>query len=281
MRLWMLSLAVAPLLGGCMTHISLRDNTVRTATTLTDLNYHQILNHVAMFTANPGALPGIAVINAGTVTVADQKSGTGGTTYNPTLIFPQQAGGQPILGLLLNGNCQRSVTENWSMAPVTDADNMRRIRCAFQLLVTDSDVSECDNCRKRIEQFFLGEADTWDCLIPRGWYHVGHKKDVPKKACHVGHYCDTYVWVMPDGIDGLSHFTITILELATGKPHAPLKTVVKTYKADGALDNTQVTTTEVDKEAIERMRKEYLLDRPRMQLDGVSQQNRGLFFVPH
>ncbi len=26
---------------------------------------------------------------------------------------------------------------------------------------------------------------------------VGQKKDVPKNACFVGHYCDHYVWVMP------------------------------------------------------------------------------------
>ena len=60
------------------------------------------------------------------------------------------------------------------------------------------------------------------------------------------HYGDVYVWVMPQGLEGLTRFTMTVIDLATGKPHAPTKTVVRTYKGDGTLDNTQVTTTEVD-----------------------------------
>src|SRR5439155_23405397 len=113
-----------------------------------------------------------------------------------------------------------------------------------------------------------------------GWYRTGCKKDVPKKACHVGHYCDTYVWVLPDGLEGLTRFTMTVIDLATGKPHAPMKTVVRTYKADGKLDNTQVTTTEIDWEALDRQRKEG--HRPERQRVYVNPPvvNPGLFFAP-
>ena len=41
---------------GCRTHLSLRDNTVRTADTLTDLNYQQVLDNLARFHDNPGAM---------------------------------------------------------------------------------------------------------------------------------------------------------------------------------------------------------------------------------
>lgn len=278
MRFCRLLLALLPLLAGCRTHQVLCENTVKTTTTLSDLNYAQVLDNVAMFCANPSAMPAIAVINSGTVTVGDQKGVNGSATYNPTLTFTQQGGGAlPILSLLLNPSVSRNITENWSLVPVTDVDNLRRIRCAFQLVVVGGETSDCDQCMKLLKQFYLGETDRMDCMLPRGWFQVGHRKDVPKCACHVGHYCDTYVWVMPDGLEGLTRFTMTVIDLATGKPHAPTKTVVRTFKADGKLDNTQVTTTEIDEEALKREAKH---ERPRQYVNPPLV-NPGLFFVPH
>jgi hypothetical protein len=270
------------LLGGCQTHLCLRDNTVCTVATLTDLNYQQVLENLAMLVANPSALPSIAVVNAGTVTVADQKQVSASATYAPTLAYVQQEGaGLPILSLLFNPSVSRNVTENWSLVPVTDVDNLRRIRCAYELLVLGGgETTDCDHCADLLRRFYLGETDRMDCVIPTGWYHTGRKKDVPKKACHVGHYCDTYVWVMPEGLDGLTRFTMTIIDLATGKPHAPMKTVVRTFKADGSLDNMQVTTAEIDWEALDRQHKEGR--RPERQRINVTPPvvNPGLFFAP-
>ena len=72
----------------------------------------------------------------------------------------------------------------------------------------------------------------------------------------------------------------TVIDLATGKPHAPMKTVVRTYKADGKLDNTQVTTTEIDADALEKMRKEPRLPERQRQYVTPPLVNPGLFFVP-
>ena len=63
--------------GGCRTHLALRDSTLLTTSTLADLNYQQVLDNLARFEKNPGAMPSLAVINAGTVNVADQKSFSG------------------------------------------------------------------------------------------------------------------------------------------------------------------------------------------------------------
>jgi hypothetical protein len=282
MRAWTVVLALLPAVGGCATHANLRDNTVRTAATLTDLNYQQVLNNVAMFAANPAALPSVAVVNSGTVTVTDQKAYSTSATYSPTLPFSQQGGGAlPILTLLFNPSVQRQLTENWTVTPVTDVDSLRRIRCAFQLLVlSGGQTSDCQNCRRLLEDFFLGESDRMDCLVPTGWYGTGYKADVPHDACYVGRCGTTYVWVMPDGLEGLTRFTMTVLELATGKPHAPMKTVVRTFKSDGTLDNTQVTTTEIDTAALERIKKQvYRPDRPRA-MEGPGPVAPGLLFVP-
>lgn len=281
MRAWIPVLAAVLAAGGCQTHRSLRDNTVRTSATLTDLSYQQVLNNVALFVTNPASLPSVAVVNAGTVTVSDQFGSSGNATYAPTLTYANQGGGAlPILSLLFNPSGQRNLTENWSLMPITDIDNLRRIRCAYQLLVLDGQTSDCHSCRELLERFYLGETDRIDCLVPRGWFQVGCKHDVPKTACYVGHYGDTYVWVMPEGVEGLTRFTMTANELATGKPHAPMKTVVKTYKADGSLDNTQVTTTEIDREALEKIKKNPRdQDRPRSYTPPPPV-NPGLFFIP-
>jgi hypothetical protein len=278
----LLPLAALALLTGCQTHLNLRDNTIRTTETLSDLNYKQVLDNVALFSTNAAALPSIAIVNAGTVTVADQKGVSANVTGAPTLTFGQQAGsGLPILSLLFNPSASRTLTENWSVAPVTDVDNLRRIRCALQLLVLGGgETSDCDQCATLLHRFYEGETERGECVLPGGWYHVGCKKDVPKCALYVGHYGDTYVWVMPEGVEGLTRFTMTILDLATGKPHAPTRTVVKTYKGDGTLDNTQVTTTEIDQNALHQMQKSPDgTDRPRQYVTPPAV-NPGLFFIP-
>ncbi len=54
MRASVFSLALSLLTaGGCRTHLSLRDNTLATTETLTDLNYQQVLDNLARFVANP------------------------------------------------------------------------------------------------------------------------------------------------------------------------------------------------------------------------------------
>jgi hypothetical protein len=235
-----------------------------------------------MLTANASALPSIVVVNAGTVTVADQAAVSANATTAPTVSHGQQAGsGLPILSLLFNPSASRTLTENWSVTPVTDIDNLRRIRCAFQLLVLRGGLTtDCDDCHGLLDQFYMGESHRMECLIPVGWYHAGCKRDVPKDAQYVAHYGDTYVWVGAEGIEGLTRFTMTVIDLATGKPHAPTKTVVRTYKADGSLDNTQVTTTETDDQALARMRNERV--RPDRRRENVTPPavNPGLFFIP-
>lgn len=125
----------------------------------------------------------------------------------------------------------------------------------------------------------MGSTESYDCLLPTGWFEVGKEKDVPRNACYVAHYCDTYVWVMPEGMDGFSRFTITVLDIATGEIHAPQLTVVKTYKGEPTsknLETTEVTSIELDQDALKDAQ-QFHLDRQRSDTPTF---NRGLFFVP-
>ena len=118
----------------------------------------------------------------------------------------QQGGGAlPILSLLFPLSAQRAVTENWSLTPITDADNLRRLRCAYRLLVLGEATPNHEFCHKQLKDFFAGEAaDLVDYFPPRGWYGVGGKHDVPRGACYVGHHGCTYVWVTPGGRNDLA-----------------------------------------------------------------------------
>lgn len=106
MRACMVVSAVLLCASGCRTSQVLADHTVRVTTTLDPLTYEQVLNNVAAFVCNPAALPEFAVVNAGTVTVADQKTVTAGFNYAPPLTFQQQGGGAlPILQLTGGPTC--------------------------------------------------------------------------------------------------------------------------------------------------------------------------------
>jgi hypothetical protein len=50
--------------------------------------------------------------------------------------------------------------------------------------------------------------------LPPGWLHVGCCKDVPKNACYQAHCHNTYVWVTPDGMIGLSTLTLVLQFIA-------------------------------------------------------------------
>jgi len=266
-------------LGGCATQRVLQQDTVAANLTVSDIYFQQVLNNVARFEANSASMPSFSVVSAGTVNIQDSSGATISPTYSPTLTSAMQGGGAfPILSILFGFNAQRSVTENWSTAPVTDSDNLRRLRCAFQMLV-GREASACDRCEERLKGFFAASTETEECMVPRGWYQVGQKCDLPTSACYSAHYCDTYVWVTSTGIDGLTRFTITVLDIATGEIHAPQRTVVRKYKGHESpenLESTEVTATETDKDALKNA-KFFELDRERPTSGG---ENRGLFFVP-
>ncbi|HTM53201.1 MAG TPA: hypothetical protein VL175_04205 [Pirellulales bacterium] len=52
-------------------------------------------------------------------------------------------------------------------------------------------------------------------MIGGGWFHVGHKHDVPGNACYVGHYRNCWVWITEDGRGALTEFTLTVMRIST------------------------------------------------------------------
>src|SRR5260370_10694981 len=228
MRRAMLLIGLLSALSGCATSSALRTDTGKTTNTLTDLQFQQVLDNVARFQDNPDTVPSFAVTTTGTVSLLDTTGAGVSPTYSPTLTFIQQGGGAlPILSLLFPLTASRAVTENWSLTPITDADNLRRLRCAYRLLVMGEATPNYEYCRKQMKEFFAGEeAALVDYFPPRGWYGVGGRKDVPQGACYVGCHGCTYVWVTPEGMNDLAVFAMGALDLATRQLRPPPRTLV-------------------------------------------------------
>lgn len=262
MRLWLMILIVLIACCGCRTHLSLRHHTIQTASTIADLHYQQVIDNIARYVEIPSTVPSIAIVNNGTVSVTDQSTFGAAGTYAPTLTTVDQIGGFPIFSLFLNPNVARGLAENWTLAPVTDNDKLRRMRCAFQYVVNqEAGSEECVDCQELLaEALALDEDEKLDCDLPRGWFCAGCKREVPKDACFVGRYRDRFVWVMPWGMDGLSRFTLTVLELATTDVTPNNRTVVRHYDAEDNLEGTEITTIEADTDNMGRSSSETASD---------------------
>ena len=230
---------------GCQTHTALRDHTLKTSATLAELNCQQVVDNLARFAVQPASLPSVAVLQSGNVTLADQHAAAAAGTYAPTITLADQLGGFPIFSLFLSPNVSRNLTEQWDLKPVTDTARIRRIRAAFQIVLgAGATVDDhCEDCAQTVQEL-TADGSTLDCQLPTGWFQIGCRRDVPDTACYVGNCGETYVWVGPEGMDGLSRFTLTIMQLSTTDPKAATRTVVRRYNAEDELETTEVTETE-------------------------------------
>lgn len=226
---------------GC-THMQLRRSTAHQIRTITDLQQQQIVDNLAMFIVNPHATPHFAVPAAGSAQVSDSASGATTLVWNPTTIVSEA----------LNAAASRSVSQNWTLAPINDPDRLELMRCAYQLaagypLQTGA---ACPDCCAAFDTWYGGtDGCGRPCIPSTGWYGVGCKKDVPKDACVVGHFCGTYVWVPMSGFNELHQLTMAILDFATAEfSTPPSQEVVKkwSYKKEGGylLESVTITTND-------------------------------------
>lgn len=256
-------MAVVPLTG-CL-HIPLQRNFLDQSSTISDIEHQQVIDNLAKFAANPASLPHFAIPDSGTTQMSAQANGGMEFNYTRALFSAWKYS--------FGGNAQEQ--ENWVLKPVNDPGRLRRLRCAFQLAVNahsgiDQD-GDCIKCVAELKKVGLivdeskretlpspqdetatieTVADpsmkiaTLNCNFPRGWFGVGCKKDVPKCTCYVGHHCGTYVWVMPEGMDEFTRFTLTVLTLATTDPPGPAAVVERTLNAAGEVTEYKITTKE-------------------------------------
>jgi hypothetical protein len=177
-----LSIMLLGLASGCMNQ-QLQFSTRRTTNTLPDLQYQQIMDNLAMIAANPGFLPYLAVAGQGSIQVTD------GGTSSLSLNMAPKTFTSGMFGL----GASRNITGTWSLGTITSPEKIRAMQAAYQQAVRGS-----------------AQGDP-----AYAWLMTGCKKDIHKHASYVGQHGQVFVWVMPDGIAGLSDLTLTIMDIAT------------------------------------------------------------------
>ena len=133
MRLLSSMLAVI-FLSGCNTY-QLRARAVQQTTTITDLQYQQVLDNLAMFYVNPNSLPYFAVPSQGQSQVRTSAQANSSISWNPVGFAME----------LLNFQGTRELTQFWTMMPINDTPKLLRMRCAYQIAVGRPSL-DCPNC---------------------------------------------------------------------------------------------------------------------------------------
>ncbi len=110
-------------IAGC-THLALERRTVSQASTLSDLQYQQVLDNLAMFAYNPDALPWHLKLKDGLVQVTDQASGGIGAALS--LPFSANSSLSPSVG------AQHAVVAQWGGEPTTDPEELALLAAAYR-----------------------------------------------------------------------------------------------------------------------------------------------------
>jgi len=197
---------------GCTT-TALEQYTLRQIQSSVDYRYQATLNCLAAVADNPDALPSLCLQSSGGTRLTDMESASATTTWNRMVgSFAMQT-----LGVTLN----RSPQEQWTVVPVADYSQMEALRCAClwmlggpEAIRTSFDGILDSPVANRSPGPHFGVAKRL-ADIPPGWLCCGGIKDVPACAAYSAHCGRTWVWVMPDGLGGLSQFTLVLLDIAT------------------------------------------------------------------
>jgi hypothetical protein len=112
----LLTLVVLP---SCTYH-RLRSSIVNQASTVTELQYQQVLGNLAMISMDPWALPSHATMRDGSAQIQDfRQAGVGGVLTFTSQALPAVSG-------------SRTVVQQWGVIPVTDDLELRLLRVAYR-----------------------------------------------------------------------------------------------------------------------------------------------------
>ena len=151
---------IALLLGGMLlvfesgcTNVQLRNDSVKQARTLSEIYEQQVLDNLAKFVYDPYSMPHFAVATEGSATIGDQINGNGNAGWTKGGVL--NAAGFQVGGM-------RTVTEVWTLNPISDPRKLELMRCAYQrarrACLNGGETCCCPDCQKLINQFYTGDA---------------------------------------------------------------------------------------------------------------------------
>jgi hypothetical protein len=247
----MFTAALLIALDGCQALHSER-KAVSMANGLSNIQYRQVMDNLALMADNPGALPHFIETDSGkTLTQGTGTSGVGLTwtlfttamtpifdktllsSVNPTATYQQQDIDEwdttpsldPIQELVMRalylkalGACvpgpEAEAAEAFFTPNPPPPYNDPKVWAAMQALDKKLPPGLAWSLAGYKPEYTLALRQVYD-QIGSGWVHVGRCCDAPKDACFVGRHCDTCVWVTRDGMESLTSLTIAILDVAT------------------------------------------------------------------
>ena len=113
---------------GC-THIQLQRKTINQGSTLSGIQYQQVLDNLAMFACNPDALAWHVKVTGGVVQVADQGN---------LALLPAQVGRSQVVPSVAAG---RNVLEQWNVDTVIEPDDLELLQLAYQKAIDPLDAT--------------------------------------------------------------------------------------------------------------------------------------------
>src|ERR1700722_2463067 len=211
---------------GCTT-MALERHTVSQATSVADLRYREVMENLAMIACDNSFLPSFSTFYAGTVDVSDTAQMSSMSVWNRIPVKP--TGTITSLGTQsLDVPLTRTVKQTWTLDPVIVPEKLSAMRAACQWVLFGQDRIDPEGFAmlKKYDPPFPKGNKTGDppgiyfavadqlLAVPSGWLHTGCLKDVPLHACYRAHCHDVYVWVTPDGLAGLTEFSLVLQEIA-------------------------------------------------------------------
>jgi len=226
MKVWILALA-ACVCSGC-TMLSLERETLVQSGTVIDLRYREIMDDLAMIAHDPSSLPAFSTIFVGTSQVTD--TGQIGATTMWQHVVPMTSASIIQNGLaseMGSPQVSRTILQNWTLDPIIVPEKIEAMRCACRwvLFGPEQACSDCQGLLASPDQApgpgrHFGVADRL-ARLPPGWIHAGKSTDVPVNPCYKAKCCDTWVWVMPEDMQGLAEFALIIQDIARVASNSP------------------------------------------------------------
>ncbi len=206
------ALVVAVFCTGCTT-LSLEIHTLNQIDSGQDYRLKAALNCLAAIAADPDTLPSFALLGNGTTRIQDTANLSATTLWTRAVAsFSTET---------LAAMASRSPQEAWTINPVADYTQLEAMRCSCQWVIYGRNVA-CSAAAGILNSPehdhspgpHFGVVDRL-ARLPTGWLHIGGPRDVPAASCYKAHCGHTWVWVMPDGMEGLADFTLVLLDIAT------------------------------------------------------------------
>jgi hypothetical protein len=221
-RVWVLALVPVIAGSGCVSWgmaPRLAKRTMWQETSDMDLRYEEVLYNLAMIAREPTSLPVYAPIYAGTPAITDNAQISNSTALQH-FIAPSAFEG--FAQDSLNPQLQRQDVENWSLDPIIVPEKLEAMRACCQWVIYGPDFATRDHPGLLLspDEFPVEDRDRHfnvaDQLsrIPNGWLHWERRVSPPHGAAFKARCGDMWAWVTPEGVAGLSDFTLVIQNIA-------------------------------------------------------------------